>query len=409
MNKTRDLFEFLREAVPGVLRKGTGTLKHDFLVPGAIYGAEQWDWDSYWMVRGMLALANHLDDDDLRRSVVRHGQGCLYNVFEHQGSNGALPIMMRADNPDVFGCLDPEGPEVNQAKPIFGQFAKLISGQIGDTAWFEPLLEGLDRFYKRWKNHYGSQIGLLAWGSDVGIGIDNDPAAYGRPGFSCASLLLNCLYIQDLEDAADVAAAAGRNDLAAAWRKEALDSSEALVEIAWDPRDGFFYSHDLLCEDHRQRLIPWAEPGMAMSWKSLPIRIQGVAGFLPLWCGVAQQPQAQSLFRHIHNPDTFLAAHGIRTLSRREPMYSLAASGNPSNWLGPVWILSNYFVWYGLRRYGWKTEADRLTRKTLNLLQNNLKAHGALHEYYHPDTGEPLMNKGFFSWNFLVCEMCFSQ
>jgi putative isomerase len=28
-----------------------------------------------------------------------------------------------------------------------------------------------------------------------------------------------------------------------------------------------------------------------------------------------------------------------------------------------------------------------------------------LHEYYEPDTGEPIMNKGFQNWNYLVMNM----
>ena len=30
---------------------------------------------------------------------------------------------------------------------------------------------------------------------------------------------------------------------------------------------------------------------------------------------------------------------------------------------------------------------------------------GALHEYYLPDNGEPVLNKGFQNWNFLVLNM----
>jgi hypothetical protein len=30
---------------------------------------------------------------------------------------------------------------------------------------------------------------------------------------------------------------------------------------------------------------------------------------------------------------------------------------------------------------------------------------GALHEYYQPETGEPILNRGFQSWNYLVMNM----
>jgi len=42
-------------------------------------------------------------------------------------------------------------------------------------------------------------------------------------------------------------------------------------------------------------------------------------------------------------------------------MYTLNFSSNPSNWLGPVWILVNYLVWKSLMRYGFEGAAfDRV-------------------------------------------------
>lgn len=102
---------------------------------------------------------------------------------------------------------------------------------------------------------------------------------------------------------------------------------------------------------------------------------------------------------------TFRAAYGIRTLSRLEQQYDLRASNNPSNWLGPVWGISNYLVFRGLARYGFDADAAALVDETVALFGRDLESSGALHEYYHPDTGEPIMTKGFQNWNFLVLNM----
>lgn len=40
----------------------------------------------------------------------------------------------------------------------------------------------------------------------------------------------------------------------------------------------------------------------------------------------------------------------------------------------------------------------------LNFLINTDKS-GKMHEYYNPETGEPVNNMGFQSWNLLVCNM----
>ncbi len=74
-------------------------------------------------------------------------------------------------------------------------------------------------------------------------------------------------------------------------------------------------------------------------------------GFLPLWCGIASQEQAAELVKINYVADDRLRARwGVRSLSSRETMYSMAFSSNPSNWLGPVWIIENYVVWKGLHR-----------------------------------------------------------
>jgi putative isomerase len=145
---------------------------------------------------------------------------------------------------------------------------------------------------------------------------------------------------------------------------------------------------------------------MDMSWKSLPLRIQMFTGFLPLWCGIASPAQAEALVKVNYRADDRLCARwGVRSLSSRESMYSLAFSSNPSNWLGPVWIIVNYLTWKGLERYGFHAEADALANKTIALLATDLKANGSLNEYYHPDTGAALSHKGFMDWNLLVTEM----
>ena len=41
----------------------------------------------------------------------------------------------------------------------------------------------------------------------------------------------------------------------------------------------------------------------------------------------------------------------------------------------------------------------------LRLYGSDYERFGALHEYYMPDNGEPILNKGFQNWNLLVLNM----
>ena len=54
---------------------------------------------------------------------------------------------------------------------------------------------------------------------------------------------------------------------------------------------------------------------------------------------------------------------------------------------------------------GYTEEARELAEKTILLLGRDYERFGALHEYYLPDNGEPVLNKGFQNWNLLVLNM----
>ena len=46
-----------------------------------------------------------------------------------------------------------------------------------------------------------------------------------------------------------------------------------------------------------------------------------------------------------------------------------------------------------------------IIHKCKNAVSRDYERFGALHEYYLPDNGEPVLNKGFQNWNLLVLNM----
>ena len=127
---------------------------------------------------------------------------------------------------------------------------------------------------------------------------------------------------------------------------------------------------------------------------------------MALWAGIATPQQAQEIVaRQYLDTTLFCCPAGVRSPSPLEKMYNTKASGNPSSWQGPVWICVNYLVFRGLLRYGYTAEARLLAWKTIILLGRDFERFGALHEYYLPENGEPVLNRGFQNWNFLVLNM----
>lgn len=407
---TDQLLAYFTRTAPQLLRAPQGVLTRPSIapsLPGKRYATTLWDWDTLWTTRGLLRFAELTHDDTFRSKIAEHAEGSLLNFLDHQGADGRLPMLISTNDPDPLGCVKPAPSpnHKNQAKPIFGQLALLTADQKGGVEWLAPHFDRLLKFYASWTSNNRSAIGLLVWGDDVAIGNDNDPTTFGRPFFSSANLLLNTLYYQDLVAAAELARRLARPDDRERLAHEAETLGADILKYCWDPRDRFFYTVDTQCVDKRAELIPMKR-GMDMSWKCLPLRIQTFTGFLPLWCGLATREQASALVQANYNADRrFRAEWGVRSLSSLESMYAMDASSNPSNWLGPVWIIVSYFAWRALKNYGFETEARELADKTLNLLATDLRAHGSLNEYYHPDTGAALSHPGFMDWNLLVLEM----
>jgi len=403
------LLHYFAECAPKLLRDPAGILEHPSVaptLPGEAYSTNLWDWDTLWTSQGLFRLAALLRDDQLKHQLCEHVSGSLLNFLEHASPDGQIPIMMTADDPDPLGATGKNPMSRNQAKPVFGQLGLLACDQRGDANWLKPHFDSILRFYDSWVRHNSSSIGLLVWGDDVAIGDDNDPTTFGRPFFSSANLLLNCLFYQDLWASAELARRLGRPADHDRLTTQAEELARRIHKFCWDPRDNYYYTVDVQCVDRRAELIRTVPRGMDMSWRCLPMRIQMFTGFLPLWCGIAPRQNAQKLVSTNYLADDRLCARwGVRSLSSRETMYSMEFSSNPSNWLGPVWIMVNYFVWKALQRYGYKKEADALADTTLLLLSRDLERNGSLNEYYHPDTGAALSHKGFLDWNLLVLEM----
>jgi putative isomerase len=187
------------------------------------------------------------------------------------------------------------------------------------------------------------------------------------------------------------------------WRGRAQDLADAINEHLWDERDGTYYSADLALRPIDPE--DWLHRGAPRAWSSLLLRVDNWSSFLPLWAGFPSQAQADRMRERFLDRRTFRANYGVRTLSRLEKQYSVRASNNPSNWLGPIWGVSNYLVFRGLLKYGFVEDARELAEDTVRLFGRDLETTGSLHEFYNPDNGEPIMTRNFQNWNFLVLNM----
>ncbi len=410
-NQQKLLLNAVLENIQGTFHEPDGILTYPYLDPGGIYSKSLWDWDSFWTLNGLLGIAEKVHDNSLKKQVIKYGSGAVNNFFKYQGDSGSLSILMNNKDSDCFDCHS--SVNKNMAKPFFGQFCNMIAENLQEKYVVENIENWCDclaKFYDCYEKRYiHKQTGLYLWANDVAIGVDDDPSTWGRPPFSSANIYLNCFLYADLMAAAKFAEKYNNNDLSKKWNEKAINLADAIQKFCWDERDGMFYSVDVQCQQNlsKHRMFGELNINLKPFWNVIPLKIMSWVSFLPLWCGVATEKQAARMVNeNLMNENRFLAKWGIRSLSADEKMYSPAEKrGNPSNWLGPVWIISNYIVWNGLEKYNYKKEAKNISQRIMKLLINDYEKNNLLHENYNPETGEGIAAPGFWNWNILACIM----
>lgn len=369
-----------------IFREPEGQLPYKFIVPGSAYTSSLWDWDS-WLTD--VALCQITDAD-----FSEYSQGCILNFLAHIDADGRIPMMI-TPTAQLPRTLDEN---TNGHKPCLAQHAAFVVKQSGDVSWLRPHFDKLLHFIDCYMQNNRHENGLYFWIDDCAIGVDNDPCIFYRPKKSSGSIFLNCLMYKELE--AVVYLGKLLNVDVEKYAREQGNLKAAVREHCYDEKDGMYYSVDL-------NLLPinpdeYLHRGAPRHWDCLIQRIGGWSGFLAMWAGIATPEQAERMVReNLLDEKAFWAPYGVRSLSKYEKMYAIKKSGNPSCWLGPIWGICNYMVFRGLLKYGFQKEARELAEKTVKLFEHDLAACGELHEYYDPESGEPVLNPGFQSWNLL--------
>lgn len=384
--------DYAKKNYTKLFRDPSGFLKWKFIVPGSVYSDCLWDWDS-WLTNVAL---RQLGADD----IGEYEKGCILNFLENADEKGRIPIVIQPH------AMMPEQDEklTNIHKPCLAQHAAFVVQQNNEDAnWLKEKFPVMLRYIDYYMENCRHKIGLYYWIDDMAIGVDNDPCTFYRPKKSSGSIYLNCMMYKELEAICYLGGLLGAEGLEK-YAEEREHLKEAVQTYCYDEKDGFYYSVDF-------NLLPvdtsvWLHSGAPRSWDCLIQRIGSWSGFLAMWSGIATEEQAERIVHeNLLDENSFWSKGGVRTLSKYEKMYDLSATGNPSCWLGPIWGISNYFVFRGLLKYGYEKEARELAERTVRLFEEDLAECGELHEYYDPDTGRPINNPGFQSWNLLAVNM----
>src|SRR5436305_7520010 len=372
-------------AAPGLLY-----LPRPYLVPGGRFN-EMYGWDSYFIQTGLLRDGK----TELARDLV---ENFLYEI-EHYGQ------ILNANRTYYLTRSQP---------PFLTRMILAVYERRPDRAWLARTVPAVEKYYRYWTegDHLTPQTELSRY-FDSGTGpapevLADERDAKGRthydrvkefyrthavadynvdrffvrssdmltPAFyngdrsmresgfdpsnrfgpfsaditSYNPVCLNSLLYVMERDAARIYRIVGRAQEARAWDERASARREKINRLMWDERDGLYYDYNF--ERRARRRYPF------------------VTTFYTLWAGVATPRQAA---RVVSNLRLFERAGGLQT--------STNVSGN--QWDAPYgWAPMQLIAAEGLRRYGYREEADRVSVNFLSLVLKEFIAHNTIVEKY---------------------------
>lgn len=267
-------------------------------------------------------------------------------------------------------------------KPFLCQISLLVFNNYHETSWLsETYFNRLQKYLDYWLNQMdGDHNGLSEWMSAPHTGMDNQ---HERAGWwldrKSEGVDLNCYLVKEMRAFAAIAETMGKKELSNEYRLKADNKAELIRTKLWDEKTGFFYDN--------------AYKGNGL------IPVKSIAGFSPLWAGIASEKQAKRIiYEQLMNPNEFWSSWPVPTLARSEPGYSekQLASDLGCSWRANTWIPTNYMIYHALKYYGYHELASVLAFKTNALLKQ-----AGNREYYHSETGTGVGLDPFWGWSLL--------
>jgi alpha,alpha-trehalase len=415
----------LAEIDPGKIDPGLLYLKNRYVVPGGRFN-EMYGWDSYFIIRGLI-----------RDQRIDLAQGMVENFFfeiEHYGAvlNANRTYYLTRSQPPfltsmiltVYDALKAAGrPTRSWLKHAYEYAIKdhelwthalHLAGSTGLSRYYDfgngPAPESLqdetgnyrqaaayfllhpsaNRNYIVVKSanrpalqligpHFTLQIcdtssvkenpacdsaGTVSLSSDYykgdrsmresGFDISFRFGPYGAATHHYAPVCLNSLLYKAEKDLEFMSAVLGRKHDTEEWRQRAEDRKARIQQYLWDVQRGMYFDYDFA---NQQRSS-----------------YEYITTFFPLWAGIATAEQARAVLQHLGK----FEKPGSLVMSTRE---------TGGQWDYPyAWAPTELLAVEGMRRYGFRDQADRVSYEFLSTVVENFRRDGTIREKYNAVT-----------------------
>lgn len=327
-----------------------------YLVPASEAGHdfdfnEMYYWDSYFMVQGML-------DSQHKKMVI----GILENLLYLQQKYGAIPnasrmyLTGRSQPPLLTSYIF----DVYDAYKMSDKWLaeKMAIAELEyKTVWMgtrkphnRNVFEGLSRYY---------DINMLHDLAEAESGWDMTPR-FNRRALDYIPIDLNCMLYKYEKDFARTSKILGNKKQESYWRKAAKKRADNIEKYLWNPTRGFYYDYNYK--------------------KQKRGTVASLAGFYPLWAGLATEDRAAHLVKKLKK---FEHKGGLVTTDAPN-IERLLPGALPTQWAYPNgWAPLQFLVVTGLEHYGFHTDAKRLALKWVKTINDWFKREDVFLEKYN--------------------------
>lgn len=200
---------------------------------------------------------------------------------------------------------------------------------------------------------------------------------------------LTLMVVKEMRSLSEIAEELGRKDESAEWKRRADEISKLINVRMWDDEMEFYFSINK--EDH------------SFKYLTRDLRREEIIGFLTLWAEVVPEDRVDKLIKKLLDPSKFWRKYGIPTLAADDEWYTPYVD-YCCKWNGPVWLLWNYMVLDGLKKYGYNKIAGELADKMMLAVTTQLKKNHNFWESYSPDN-EVLNSPPNYIWDSIMARV----
>ncbi len=368
-----------------------------YTVPSSSVYPNQWLWDSCFHAIIYLSL----NETDYAKDEVRA-------LLHGQWGNGMIPHVIYWDgHHDKLDWGTVKDTSSLTQPPMVAYAVERIYSATKDKTYVKEVFDSLDRYYRWLQEERGLdslitiihpwESGLDDFGSwDSVYGVDNPTKEvlfrkkrgilieYVKHGtnskefiktniFNVRSVLFNAVYLKNLRSTLSLAKIINSD-------KEKY-YAELIPKVESSFRKNHLHESGLYASLYNENIFVSS--------------IENVSIFLPLFCGVLTKSEARTLVEvHLLNEEKYWSKFPIPTMSMESDIF------DPDRyWRGSTWININWFVYKGLRDYGFHDVAEELRRRSIASIEES-----GFHEYFNPLSGKG-SGPNDFCWSGLIFDM----